>query len=176
VTATFGVPEGRPALYRASSTRRAARWSTSASRAAAGGRRPARPLLEPPEVGRLLAPRPRDAHKGTFGHVLVIAGSRGKTGAALPRQRGGRAGARAYGRSRSPRPAAVARGPRARGDDRALPEPATGAALGAPCVDALLEAAAVVCGPGLGLADATRDARRARVRRAGRRSSSTPTA
>ena len=30
----------------------------------------------------LLRPRERTAHKGTFGHLLVIAGSRGKTGAA----------------------------------------------------------------------------------------------
>ena len=30
---------------------------------------------------RLLAPRPRAAHKGSFGHVLVIGGSCGKTGA-----------------------------------------------------------------------------------------------
>jgi NAD(P)H-hydrate epimerase len=30
----------------------------------------------------LLAPRPRWGHKGTFGHVLVVAGSPGKTGAA----------------------------------------------------------------------------------------------
>jgi NAD(P)H-hydrate epimerase len=30
----------------------------------------------------VLAPRPPWGHKGTFGHVLVIAGSRGKTGAA----------------------------------------------------------------------------------------------
>ena len=29
-----------------------------------------------------LAPRPADGHKGTFGHVLVVAGSRGKAGAA----------------------------------------------------------------------------------------------
>src|SRR5207253_10244194 len=40
-------------------------------------------LLESEEVGALLPPRRRDAHKGDFGHVLAIAGSRGKTGAAL---------------------------------------------------------------------------------------------
>jgi hydroxyethylthiazole kinase-like uncharacterized protein yjeF len=39
-------------------------------------------LLQPPMFRRLLAPRPRGGHKGTFGHVLVVAGSRGKTGAA----------------------------------------------------------------------------------------------
>ena len=30
-----------------------------------------------------LPPRPADAHKGTFGHVLVVAGSRGMSGAAV---------------------------------------------------------------------------------------------
>src|SRR5437588_10682900 len=30
-----------------------------------------------------LAPRPRDAHKGSFGRVLVVAGSRGMSGAAV---------------------------------------------------------------------------------------------
>jgi NAD(P)H-hydrate epimerase len=39
-------------------------------------------LVQPAMFGRLLAPRPRDGNKGTFGHVLAIAGSRGKTGAA----------------------------------------------------------------------------------------------
>ncbi len=39
-------------------------------------------LLEPSMFSGLLAPRPRGGHKGTFGHVLVVAGSRGKTGAA----------------------------------------------------------------------------------------------
>jgi NAD(P)H-hydrate epimerase len=38
--------------------------------------------LEPAMFRELLAPRPRSGHKGTFGHVLVVAGSRGKTGAA----------------------------------------------------------------------------------------------
>jgi hydroxyethylthiazole kinase-like uncharacterized protein yjeF len=40
-------------------------------------------LLEAPVVGGLLAPRASTAHKGTFGHVLVVAGSRGKLGAGL---------------------------------------------------------------------------------------------
>jgi NAD(P)H-hydrate epimerase len=39
-------------------------------------------LVEPSMFGALLAPRPRGGHKGTFGHVLVIAGSPGKSGAA----------------------------------------------------------------------------------------------
>src|SRR5207253_6664092 len=41
-----------------------------------------RALIEPRMFRDLLAPRPRGGHKGTFGHVLVVAGSRGKTGAA----------------------------------------------------------------------------------------------
>ena len=39
-------------------------------------------LLEPAMFLELLAPRERAGHKGTYGHVLVVAGSRGKTGAA----------------------------------------------------------------------------------------------
>jgi hydroxyethylthiazole kinase-like uncharacterized protein yjeF len=39
-------------------------------------------LVEPAMFAPLLAPRPRGGHKGTFGHVLIVAGSRGKTGAA----------------------------------------------------------------------------------------------
>src|SRR4029077_19929309 len=39
-------------------------------------------LLQPEMFRELLAPRPPGGHKGTFGHVLVVAGSRGKTGAA----------------------------------------------------------------------------------------------
>jgi len=46
--------------------------------------------LTGPRIERVLAedvrpfvrPRARDAHKGSFGHVLIVAGSRGKTGAA----------------------------------------------------------------------------------------------
>jgi NAD(P)H-hydrate epimerase len=39
-------------------------------------------LIEEPDVRRWFPPRPADAHKGTFGHLLVVAGSTGKTGAA----------------------------------------------------------------------------------------------
>jgi ADP-dependent NAD(P)H-hydrate dehydratase / NAD(P)H-hydrate epimerase len=39
-------------------------------------------LITGQEVARLVGPRPRDANKGSFGHVLVIGGSLGKAGAA----------------------------------------------------------------------------------------------
>ena len=39
-------------------------------------------LVEPAMFLELLAPRPPGGHKGTFGHVLVVAGSHGKSGAA----------------------------------------------------------------------------------------------
>jgi ADP-dependent NAD(P)H-hydrate dehydratase len=47
---------------------------------------PAGPTVTPPtpiETVPTLPPRPADGHKGTFGRVLVIAGSRGMTGAAV---------------------------------------------------------------------------------------------
>ena len=40
-------------------------------------------LITPEEVGFLIPPRPDDTHKGDFGHVLVVAGSVGKSGAAV---------------------------------------------------------------------------------------------
>ena len=40
-------------------------------------------LVDRADVAALVPPRPRDAHKGTAGHVLVVAGSPGHTGAAL---------------------------------------------------------------------------------------------
>ena len=41
-----------------------------------------RQLNHPSQWSALLAPRAKSGHKGTYGHALVIAGSRGKTGAA----------------------------------------------------------------------------------------------
>jgi NAD(P)H-hydrate epimerase len=39
-------------------------------------------LMEESHISALLPSRPQDAHKGHFGHVLVVAGSTGKSGAA----------------------------------------------------------------------------------------------
>lgn len=44
---------------------------------------PAQHLLTAADLRGTLAPRPADAHKGHCGHVLVIAGGTGKTGAAV---------------------------------------------------------------------------------------------
>jgi NAD(P)H-hydrate epimerase len=40
-------------------------------------------LLEKKDVAILIPERQRYSHKGTYGHVLIVAGSKGKTGAAL---------------------------------------------------------------------------------------------
>jgi hydroxyethylthiazole kinase-like uncharacterized protein yjeF len=40
-------------------------------------------LVEEKDISSLVRPRARDAHKGDFGHILLVAGSKGKTGAAL---------------------------------------------------------------------------------------------
>ncbi|MBI4710227.1 MAG: NAD(P)H-hydrate dehydratase [Nitrospirae bacterium] len=40
-------------------------------------------LIEKPDVIKILPQRPKYSHKGTYGHVLIIAGSKGKTGAAF---------------------------------------------------------------------------------------------
>jgi len=39
--------------------------------------------IDPAQVRKALPRRARDSHKGSFGHIYVIAGSRGKSGAAL---------------------------------------------------------------------------------------------
>ncbi len=40
-------------------------------------------LFQNKDAVKLIPKRPRNSHKGTYGHVLIVAGSRGKTGAAL---------------------------------------------------------------------------------------------
>lgn len=40
-------------------------------------------LLQEDDIMSLVMPRKADAHKGSFGHLLVVAGAKGKTGAAI---------------------------------------------------------------------------------------------
>ena len=40
-------------------------------------------VTTPEEIAQLIGPRPRDSNKGMYGHVLVVGGSLGKTGAAV---------------------------------------------------------------------------------------------
>src|SRR5262249_690759 len=117
-------------------------------------------LLEAGDVGRLLPRRARDAHKGTFGHVLVVAGSRGKTGAALLASGAvARAGAGLTTLAAAGSLLPVLEGHVRDVMSRPLPDGEDGmAGLGdAARVERLLAGrAAVVCGPGLGQSDGTR--------------------
>ena len=83
VTVTIGLPKLGLALEPGRSLA-----GTRRGRAHRHRRRGARRRARAPSSGRARAPRgalpqrPRDGHKGRFGHVLVVAGSQGKTGAA----------------------------------------------------------------------------------------------
>jgi NAD(P)H-hydrate epimerase len=117
-------------------------------------------LLEDGDAARAFPPRAPGAHKGTFGHLLVIAGSVGKTGAAvLAATAALRTGAGLITVA-TPAPAlpAVAAG-RAELMTEPLPTDSTGT-LDAGAVTRALALAkdrdAVVLGPGLGQEAATR--------------------
>jgi len=117
-------------------------------------------LLEPRTMGALLPRRARHAHKGTFGHVLVVAGSRGKTGAALLATEGAsRAGAGLVTLACAALLQPTLEGQVREAMTAALPDGRDGtASLGdGIALMRLLEARdAVVCGPGLGVNPDTR--------------------
>jgi NAD(P)H-hydrate epimerase len=125
-------------------------------------------LLEAGDVAPSFPPRARDAHKGTYGHLLVVAGSMGKTGAAaLAAMAAMRSGSGlvtvATPASQQPVVAGLAREPLT----VPLPEtPARTVALAA--LDTLLELGsardAVAIGPGLGLEAETQEVVRRLVR------------
>lgn len=112
-------------------------------------------LLEAEDVLAVLPTRPADAHKGHYGHLLVVAGSIGKTGAAILACLGAlRAGTGLVtcALPASQQPIVAARLAEAMTE----PLPETGAqALSAKALDRLLELAgrmdAVAAGPGVGL-------------------------
>jgi hydroxyethylthiazole kinase-like uncharacterized protein yjeF len=116
-------------------------------------------LLVGEELARAIAPRDADAHKGRFGHVLLVAGSRGKAGAAVLAARASVAGGAGLTTVAAPRellPALVAACPEAMGV--ALEGTAEGT-LGEGDVETMLAAAAerttLAVGPGLGRTPAT---------------------
>ncbi len=117
-------------------------------------------VLEPADVAPLFPRRPREVHKGTYGHLLVLAGSVGKTGAAALAARAAlRAGVGlvTVGTAASAQPTVAALTAEAMTEP--LPEtPTRSIALKArEAIAALADArTAVAIGPGLGLDDDTR--------------------
>ncbi|MFW5875346.1 MAG: NAD(P)H-hydrate dehydratase, partial [Myxococcota bacterium] len=117
-----------------------------------GPRRATAMLFEPADVAEVLPPRAQDAHKGSAGHVLVVAGAAGRTGAALLSGLGAlRGGAglvtlAARGAARTALDQKVVELMTA-----PLPEDAPGAVHGAVELAARMQAAVV--GPGLGTDD-----------------------
>jgi len=120
----------------------------------------ARPLAvaEPRDLRAWLPPRPGDSHKADFGRLAVLAGSRGKAGAAVLTARGAlRAGAGLVTVfcPASIEPIVVSALPEAM--TRAMPEEngALASSAGEELLEALRGFDAVVAGPGLGTAPGT---------------------
>jgi NAD(P)H-hydrate epimerase len=109
-------------------------------------------LLTPELVASLVEPRAADSHKGDFGRVTVVGGSRGKTGApylcGMAALRSG-AGLVTVATPASSLPIVASMGAELMTD--ALPEDASGT-MAASAVDRVLELAhdVIACGPGLG--------------------------
>jgi hydroxyethylthiazole kinase-like uncharacterized protein yjeF len=118
-------------------------------------------FLERGDVARLIPRRAQNTHKGTYGHPLVIAGARGKSGAAVLTSRGAlRIGA---GLVTAAIPESVA-GIVAAGQTELMTEPMPdrGGHFDARAtierLTALIEGkSALITGPGIGVSDDTRD-------------------
>jgi NAD(P)H-hydrate epimerase len=125
-------------------------------------------LLERSDVAPLFPPRPRESHKGTYGYLLIVGGSLGKTGAAALAARAAmRAGAglvtTATAASQQPTVAGLV--------VESMTEPLVETAAGSVALAArerVVELArardAVAVGPGLGLADDTQELARCLAR------------
>jgi NAD(P)H-hydrate epimerase len=126
-------------------------------------------LADAAEMRALLPPRPFGSHKGTFGHLVVLAGSEGKTGAAALTAEGGvRAGA---GLVTAAVPASlndILEVKLTEAMTLPLPEAPGARALGvealSPLLDFVADKTAVALGPGLGTLTATQELVRQLVR------------
>jgi NAD(P)H-hydrate epimerase len=121
-------------------------------------------LVERADVARLFPDRPREAHKGTYGHVLVVGGSRGKTGAAALAARAAmRTGAGLVTVATAASQQPIVAGLLLESMTEVLPEIASGA-IGVGAVAAVQALAAgrsaVALGPGLGVEAETQEAAR----------------
>jgi hydroxyethylthiazole kinase-like uncharacterized protein yjeF len=118
-------------------------------------------LFETADAASLLRPRSTDSHKGTYGHPLIIAGSRGKSGAAILASRGAlRTGAGLVTTAIPESIAAIV----AAGQPELMTEPMPDCDghFAAPSAIERLKSlvagkTALVAGPGIGVSDATRE-------------------
>ena len=154
---TYTLCRPKPALVTSAAAEHAGLWTRHPDR---HPRRAVAPSGSRARVARcgargLLAPRlPRDAHKGTYGHLLVVAGSRGKSrrrGARVARRAalGGRTGDRGDPAER----AAVVAAQQAEIMTEPFPETAPGGiarTAGARVLKLLATRDALAIGPGLG--------------------------
>ena len=168
VTVTYGFPKigqilppGRDLVGRL--------WQVDISIPPALARDIATELAEAADLRALLPPRPFASHKGTFGHLVVVAGSPGKTGAAtLCAEAGLRSGA---GLVTVAVPASlndILEVKLTEAMTLPLPEAGDARALGeralTPLLDFLSDKTAVALGPGLGTHPETQSLVRALVR------------
>jgi NAD(P)H-hydrate epimerase len=124
-------------------------------------------LLTPEQLRELIEPRTADSHKGDFGRVTVVAGSIGKTGAALLAGMGALrsgAGTVTIATPAGCLPIVASMAP------EVMTEPLaeTGGGVAASAIDRILELAqdVIACGPGLGRTRETSEFVRALVDRA----------
>ncbi len=116
-------------------------------------------LIEPADAARWLPRRGHEAHKGSAGHLLVVAGSRGKSGAAILATRAAlRGGAGLVTLATPESVAAICAGAAYEAMTEPWPEERGRMRCDVDRLAAAIEGkAAVAAGPGLGAARSTRD-------------------